>query len=274
MSEITRWAIIDAAAEPDTLTMLEQFDPPHASLYADPVDDSLARLAPYLVQINVQVSQWLKSRETPWGMMLESTADMKTLRQHLRKYLHVQIPGEEKPVFFRFYDPRNIWALLSVISPWEQHSFLGPVIAVATHWQGELKQENFAALREQFSAGSASRRKVMQISPEQMEALTAIFEQRYIDTLVARIDGWNRDTGRTDIRTSPQIVGDTFRWLKAQDITDDRSVRGLFFLFHQRECLTLDTLPSRFRVVLSAEGEPGAFKAETLLIQELGNVPL
>ncbi|AIQ99836.1 hypothetical protein LG71_07990 [Pluralibacter gergoviae] len=270
MRDITRWAIIDAAAEPDTLTMLEQLDPPHVSLYAAPVSEEIGRLAPHLVEFNAEVDTWLRERETPWGLMLESRVEMRALRKHLRKYLHALIPGEEKPVFFRFYDPRNIWDLLSILSPWERHSFLGPIEAIATYWQGELRQENFSALREQFHSGSTSRRKVMKISQSQMDALALIFERRYVETLIAKMAACHTGGITASIPDAEEI----FRWLKSQGIKDDRSVRGLFFLFHQRGYLTLASIPAAFKAVLSAQGEPGVFKAESLLIQALGSVPL
>ncbi|MBJ7223028.1 MULTISPECIES: DUF4123 domain-containing protein [unclassified Brenneria] len=270
MSESTSWAIVDTAAEPELFSMLEQWDPPHVSLYTQPVQEEIGHLAPYLVQINEAVLLWLTRRETAWGILLESKAEMKVLRQHLRKYLHVKIPGEEKPVFFRFYDPRNIWPLLAILSPWEQHAFLGPVEAITTNWKGIQRCENFAALRAKFPAGSTSRRKIMRISSEQMDKLTLIFEQRYVEDLVGKIETWRK--GESQI--GAQKVGEIFRWLKRQGITDDRSIRGLFYLFHERGCLALENIPENFRVVLCAKEEQGVFKAETLLLQELGNVPL
>ena len=270
MSETLSWAIIDAAAEPEVFTMLEELDPPHASLYAEPIPEGLGQLAPHLVQVDDDVLHWLMQRETPWGMVVESKAEMKVLRQHLRKYMHVQIPGEDKPVIFRFYDPRNIWPLLTILSPWEQHSFLGPIDVITTQWQGIARRESFTDLKAKFTPGSTTRRKVMQISAEQMAKLTLIFEQRYIDGLVEKITAWNAGRDTSD----GKVIAETFRWLKQQKITDDRSIRGLFHLFYLRGCLALDAMPAHFRTVLSDEGEEGVFKAETLLIQELGGVPL
>ncbi len=270
MSETLSWAIIDAAAEPEVFTMLEELDPPHASLYAEPIPEGLERLAPQLVQVGDGVLNWLMRRETPWGMVVESKAEMKVLRQHLRKYMHVQITGEDKPVMLRFYDPRNIWPLLTILSPWEQHSFLGPIDVITTQWQGIARRESFTDLKAKFTPGSATRRKVMQISAEQMAKLTLIFEQRYIDGLVEKIAAWSEDSRTID----GEIIAETFRWLKQQKINDDRSIRGLFHLFYLRGCLALEAIPTHFRKVLSDEGEEGVFKAETLLIQELGGVPL
>ncbi|WP_174868455.1 DUF4123 domain-containing protein [Pectobacterium polaris] len=270
MSEITRWAIVDAAVEPELFSMLEQLDPPHASLYAEPVPEDIGRLAPHLVRVDDAIIQWLEQRKTPWGIRLESRADMKTLRQHLRKYLHVQIPNEEKPVFFRFYDPRNIWPLLSVLSDWEKHTFLGPIEAIKTNWQGTSQYESFVALRATFQAGCTSRRKIMRFSPEQMGELTLIFEQRYLENLVSKIESSDGENRPIDL----QKIGEIFRWLKQQGITDDRSIRGLFSLFHERGCLILEDIPADFKNVLCTEGKKGVFKAETLLLRELGSVPL
>lgn len=269
MSETTLWAIVDTASEPGLYAMLEELDPPHASLYADPVPEDIGRLAPWLVQVDDDVHHWLMKRDTPWGILLESQATLKDLRQHLRKYLHVQIPDEEKPVFFRFYDPRNIWPFLSVLSPWEQHSFLGPVDVIATHWQGDQRREGFAELKKMYPPGSGAKRKLLRITQEQMDDLTVIFEQRYIDGLVERIDGWNI----TGTVVDKKKIGEIFRWLKQQDITDDRSIRGLFRLFSERGYLELEKIPASFNHTLSVE-EDGSFKAGELLLRELGCVPL
>lgn len=270
MSETTTWAIVDTAAEPELIAMLDDLDPPHASLYADPVPEEIGRLAPWLVGVDDAVQHWLMQRETPWGIFLESQASLKDLRQHLRKYLHVQIPNEEKPVFFRFYDPRNIWSFLSVLSPWEQHSFLGPIDTIATNWQGNLHRENFAELKKKYPSGSASKRKMMRITQEQMDDLTVIFEQRYIDGLVEKIKTWTAPETAVDEKN----IGEIFRWLKEQDITDDRSIRGLFYLFSQRSCLSINEIPLNFQQEISLKEESGAYKAESILLHELGTVPL
>lgn len=270
MRETTLWAIVNTASEPGLYAMLEELDPPHASLYADPVPEDIGRLAPWLVQVDDDVHHWLMQRDTPWGIFLESQATLKDLRQHLRKYLHVQIPDEEKPVFFRFYDPRNIWPFLSVLSPWEQHSFLGPVDAIATHWQGDQRREGFAELKKMYPPGSGAKRKLLRITQEQMDDLTVIFEQRYIDGLVEKIDGWNITGAVVDKKK----IGEIFRWLKQQDITDDRSIRGLFYFFCKKGCLNINEIPLDFQRRLCLEEDNGAYKAESLLLHELGFVPV
>ncbi|MEQ9996917.1 DUF4123 domain-containing protein, partial [Pectobacterium versatile] len=160
--------------------------------------------------------------------------------------------------------------LLSVLSDWEKHTFLGPIEAITTNWQGTPRSESFIALKSTFHAGSTSRRKIMRFSPEQMDKLTLIFEQRYLDGLISKIESEDGENGPVDL----QKIGEIFRWLKQQEITDDRSIRGLFSLFHARGYLTLEDIPADFKNVLCTEGKKGVFKAETLLLRELGSVPL
>lgn len=116
--EVTRYAIIDGAVEEELLKFLEETNPPHCCLYSEPIQPDLVTLAPYLVEVIPEVDVWLQTKETPWGIYLITNTNMNKLRQHLRKYLQVLIPGESKPVLFRFYDPRNIWDFLSVLSEW------------------------------------------------------------------------------------------------------------------------------------------------------------
>ncbi|AYM91222.1 DUF4123 domain-containing protein [Serratia sp. 3ACOL1] len=95
MEEHKLYAIIDGALEADLQLMLERYNPPHCCLYAEPVQPELLELAPWLVMVDQQVEAWLGTRETPWGIYIYSKANIKSLRQHLRKYLHVLLPDQE-----------------------------------------------------------------------------------------------------------------------------------------------------------------------------------
>lgn len=159
MAHDLKYALVDAAAEPELLNLLEELDPPVACLYAEPLPDELLALAPYLIQLTPEVEQWLQERSSHWGIFLTSDADLRRLTQHLRKYLQVLIPGQEKPVFLRFYDPRNIWLFLSALSDWELHTFLGPVQLIATGGNDSYREDDFRVRREVFPRGSRSRKK-------------------------------------------------------------------------------------------------------------------
>ncbi|MBD2812821.1 hypothetical protein ID853_18575, partial [Xenorhabdus sp. Vera] len=65
-----------------------------------------------------------------------------------------------------------------------------------------------------------------------------------------------------------------FDWFSQNGITDDRNVRGLLQLFITRHYLTLDDLPTVMYSQLTEFSQPGHMRAESLLIQELGQVPI
>ena len=265
-----KYAIIDDAVEEGLLDFLRETNPPHCCLYAEPIQPDLVALAPYLTEVTQEVEAWLSAKDTPWGISLTTPSSMNVLRQHLRRYLQVLIPGETKPVLFRFYDPRNVWDFLSVLSEWEKYLFLGPIETISTNLDGKQKIEVFMAIKNKFSAGAGIRHKMIKISPAQMNTLTSIFEQRYIVKLIECLKSW----GVHPKQINNEVISDILQWLRLQKITDDRSIRGLFYLFCRRGCLEVGLIPTDFREILCDINEDGVFKAETLLIRELGNVPL
>nr|WP_247595535.1 DUF4123 domain-containing protein [Brenneria roseae] len=110
---------------------------------------------------------------------------MKDLRHHLRKYLQVLLPSEDKPVFFRFYDPRNIWDLCHVLSEWELHCFMGPIEKMMTVHNGTIREEHFQPVRAQFPPTAKSRIKFLKISQPQLDLLNHCAEVKYIEGLTA-----------------------------------------------------------------------------------------
>ncbi|MCZ5700910.1 DUF4123 domain-containing protein [Escherichia coli] len=69
------------------------------------------------MEVVPEVEAWLSVKASPWGIYLTSESSMRELQQHFRRYLWVRIPEQEKPVLMRFYDPRNIWVLVEVLTP-------------------------------------------------------------------------------------------------------------------------------------------------------------
>ncbi|KAA1195091.1 DUF4123 domain-containing protein [Photorhabdus heterorhabditis] len=270
MAEEKRYAVIDGAAEPRLFFILEHFDPPVTCLYDESLQPELLKVAPYLVEVTEKVGLFLAEWGTPWGILLHSQADMKTLRQHLRKYLQVLLPDQAKPVFFRFYDPRNIWDFLSILSDWEIHCFLGPIDKIATNYPGIDRQDSFHAARKQFPRGASSKRKMLSITSEQLEKIQIIFTERYVHKLASCIDEWGRIEGLNYIDYSRTL----FTWFRNIGITDDRSIRGLTKLFVLHKYCSIEELPVHYKTLLENDSEPGYLRAEKLLLQELGSVPL
>ncbi|KHS92159.1 hypothetical protein RC86_08465 [Pectobacterium brasiliense] len=294
MSEITRWAIVDAAVEPELFSMLEQLDPPHASLYAEPVPEDIGRLAPHLVQVDDRVFHWLNRRKTPWGILLETTSEMKILRQHLRKYLHVQIPNEEKPVFFRFYDPRNIWSFCDVMTEWELFCFMGPIEKIMTIYDGAVREETFNSVRVQFPITAKSRMKLLKFSQSQIDILNIHSEARYVDEVFSKtlikykekIHHISHSSNQSDPEQDfyfykdsqensttfsvKHIVSECYYFCKEHNINDDRSIRELIHLLIEKDYYSLEQAPEFWRDSLLREDLPGHYRVSNLFKDVLG----
>ncbi|OCQ53311.1 hypothetical protein Ppb6_01484 [Photorhabdus australis subsp. thailandensis] len=307
MTEEKRYAVIDGAAEPRLFFILEHFDPPVTCLYDESLQPELLKVAPYLVEVTEKVGLFLAEWGTPWGIFLHSQADMRTLRQHLRKYLQVLLPDQAKPVFFRFYDPRNIWDFLSVLSDWETHCFLGPIDKIATNYPGIDRQDSFHSARKQFPAEAHSRQKMLKITKEQYAHFNHLFAQRYINKLTHFInevsyyhaaDAMNIPhsvlTALSDkilinplpnISSAPTHIDEEalirhqnlaeacFYFCQDNKITDERSIRGFLYLLMERRIEQFQHIPPTWLAQLSDNQGPGYYRMEKLLTSELGFIP-
>jgi len=126
------YAILDGARSPDVVPVLASSGRPYTSLYEGEQGATLANVAPYLVAFSpdtgflrrlLEVS-WGKS----WGVYLTSRITMPELRNHLRRFLLVKDEAD-RPLCFRFYDPRVLRVFLPVCTPTEVGDFFGPARA-------------------------------------------------------------------------------------------------------------------------------------------------
>ena len=265
-----RYALIDGAMENELLAMLQELDPPVSCLYAEPVQDELVELAPYLVLVTDEVQQWLKTRHHAWGYYITTAASMKDIRQHLRKYLQVMIEGEKKPVFFRFYDPRNIWALCELLTDWQLHQFLGPITALTTDIDNVIVSDDFKSRRESFPRDVMFRKKMLTFSMGQMHQLTGHLEKTYIEKLA----------GLMETKWYPQkpcnysqFAHDIFYYLQSLDITDDRTVQGFCQACFTQGYDAFEKIPQAMKSQLESPTYSSQINADLLIGSILGSVP-
>ena len=263
-----RYAIIDGAVVEDLMDFLSGHNPPHACLYSEPLQPELVGLAPYLLEVTSEVEKWLQWNTCPLGIYLTTKATMRALRQHLRKYLQVLLPNETKPVIFRFYDPRNIWDFLSVLSDWEKHLFLGDISRIETVYR--LQQDvSFTKLHERYPAAQTIKPKLMSISKEQYSLLEVIFERRYVIELAETM----RTVSTSINNVSITWVGELFNYLRNLGITDRRSIDELAKLFTREHIFNLDNIPHDYKKILEGTTHPGHYRAEQLLLSVNGVIP-
>lgn len=127
------YALVDRTILPTILERVEQYEAQAWCLFPAPVEEDMARVAPYLVQITAEFKEYLVSLELPWGFFLTSCAEKKVLLKHLRGLLSVYIEGTEPPIFFRYYDPRVLWRIVDCLTPAQQVFFAGPIKQIGTY---------------------------------------------------------------------------------------------------------------------------------------------
>lgn len=266
------YAIIDGAAEDELLPMLAELDPAVSCLYAEPVQDELVAIAPYLVQVNDEVKRWLTTRDSFWGFYCISDASLKEVRHHLRKHLQAMIEGQEEAVFFRFYDPRNIWVLCDLLNDWQLNNFLGPIKSITTDIDEVIITKDFKERREQFPRDAVSRKKMLTFDIGQMETFDRHLEELYIQKLTTVLSRWhNNQSVEVDYE---QFCRDLCSYLDAINITDDRIVRGIGKLCLSQRYYTFDEVPDWIKSQLESTAYSPQINAELLIKEQLGAVPV
>lgn len=125
-----QFALLDAARDPRVLSLLQGSEEKYQSLYEGAQGEELAAFAPYLVQIPAESSLletmvqegWGKS----WGVYLTCGLPFEKVRRHLRKFLLVQTE-DGRQLYFRFYDPRVLRAIVPTFAHDEAARFFGPI---------------------------------------------------------------------------------------------------------------------------------------------------
>lgn len=124
------FAILDACGAPAVPGKVRLLGLSRAvSLYRGRAEEDYFDIAPYLVKVDQELVEWIKATlgDEPWGIYLESGAEVETLRTHFRRFLTVKSPEGER-MYFRFYDPRVLPKFLETCTVEELHQVFGPVV--------------------------------------------------------------------------------------------------------------------------------------------------
>lgn len=124
------YSILDGASTPGLRQRLWQHQPPHRCLMRGELDDEMAQVAPYLVQLSPD-SEFTEFVLEGWGqhqgIFLLSSANLRDLRRHFRRFMTVHHPETGRPMLFRFYDPRVLRVFLPSCDPVQLAELFGPV---------------------------------------------------------------------------------------------------------------------------------------------------
>jgi hypothetical protein len=130
--ETNVYAVLDGASIPDLLDNLYELQPEHFCLYRGELEPDIAETAPYLVRLerDTDFSDWAidKGWGNHWGIFAVSDESLIAMRNHLRKFLIVYDP-ENRPLYFRYYDPRVLRMYLPTCNAKELATVFGPVVS-------------------------------------------------------------------------------------------------------------------------------------------------
>ena len=124
------FAVLGGAAARDLVKKLYEHEPEFCCLYRGELEPDTASVAPYLVRVEPEgeFTEWLlrEGWGVHWGIFMVSTASLRTLRNHFREFLKVELP-DHRIVLFRFYDPRVFRSFIPACNAAELEKFFGPV---------------------------------------------------------------------------------------------------------------------------------------------------
>lgn len=157
--DIRVYAVLDGASMPNLLASLYTHEPEYVCLYRGELEPDMAEVAPYLVSLDPDTDfpWWLlaKGWGKHWGIVVQSRADIRTLRRHFRTFLIVY-DSTGKPMYFRWYDPRVLRAYLPTCTADELARVFGPVEAYVMETDDGLK-----GIRMRHSAGALQHEKLL-----------------------------------------------------------------------------------------------------------------
>ena len=152
-SAATHYAVLDAAVLDGLLFQLHALGAKqYACLLAGEVEPDVAHVAPYLARLDATspLLPWLEQRlDLPWGYLVESPLALDLLQRRLRCFSEVR-NGDGEPLLFRFWDPRVLREMRSILTPAQSTEFTRGVLRlciVDAHagvtgisWQERLQQ--------------------------------------------------------------------------------------------------------------------------------------
>lgn len=130
--ETNVYTVLDGASVPDLPQALWEHEPEHVCLYRGDLAPDLAETAPYLVKLERRspFTDWVLTEGwgNHWGIFAVTPAevDLRTLRQHFRRFLMVYDP-DHKLIYFRYYDPRVLRVYLPTCNAEELGIVFGPI---------------------------------------------------------------------------------------------------------------------------------------------------
>lgn len=130
-----RYALLDRVRIDGQLTHIQTIAPLLLPMYRAPEDAQQEESAPVLIgyESGDAFGQWFgQSSGDAVGISIESEAGPEAVQKHLRRFLMVQFEGDNRPVYFRYYDPAILRVFLPTCTETELQTLFGPIQAFWT----------------------------------------------------------------------------------------------------------------------------------------------
>ena len=128
-----RYVVLDTARSERIRVLLQESVEPCRSLYEGLEGDSLAHVAPYLVELppgsGLLARLIREGWEKRWGTFIDYPRSFKELRRHLRRLLIVADTDSRQSFYFRFYDPVVLDAFVPTCSVKQRVELFGEIRA-------------------------------------------------------------------------------------------------------------------------------------------------
>lgn len=145
------YAVVDAARDDRILVLAHESVEEYRSLYEGVEGETLEDVAPYLIALppgsrllDALIEEGWGKR---WGIYLASRLPFRDVRRHLRRFLMVEQDETGDRMYFRFYDPGVLRAILPAFTPMQYGDFFGDVVSVYVAEGDDLSPMRFAARR-------------------------------------------------------------------------------------------------------------------------------
>ena len=127
-TESLHYALIDLATATELRSIIGKVPPSKAlTLFAENTPSKLSMYGPWLVNLSKspETQEALKTfgDGVAWGYYINSTFEIVSLRQSLRKFNVVLLGDARKEVMFRYWDPRVMRAFLDVATLSQRNKF-------------------------------------------------------------------------------------------------------------------------------------------------------
>jgi hypothetical protein len=126
---MTRYAVVDLASAPSVASLVTTLRPPQGeTLFQRDMAPEVLEAGPWLVDLDrTQALSDALGRldaESPWGYIVHADVDLLSLRHGLRKFNLTKMAGFDRPVLFRYWDPRVLDDFMSVSTSAQRRSFM------------------------------------------------------------------------------------------------------------------------------------------------------